>query len=279
MQSYSVRDVERVLRLSRSTIQGLIKGGFVAPTRGPRREYRFSFQDLIVLRTARALTQAKVPGRRIRRSLEDLREHLPETAPLSGLSIRAIGDRVVVRDGKAHWQVDDGQYVLELDVSVDHGELRVVERREPIADPANEPAASEPHDWFSEGLELENVDPRAAQEAYRRAVDDDPQNCDAWINWGRLLHEHGGKREAESIYQRALSACGPDPLLMFNLGVVLEDLGRQNAAVDAYHTALEEDPDLADCHYNLARLYESLGRPQHAIRHLGQYRRLLMSDH
>ncbi len=39
--------------------------------------------------------------------------------------------------------------------------------------------------------------------------------------------------------------------------------------------ALEEDPDLADCHYNLARLYESLGKPQHAIRHLGQYRRLL----
>ena len=55
MQSYSVRDVERLLRLSRSTIQGLIKGGFVKPTRGPRRQYRFSFQDLIVLRTARAL--------------------------------------------------------------------------------------------------------------------------------------------------------------------------------------------------------------------------------
>ena len=107
MQSYSVRDVERVLRLSRSTIQGLIKGGFVKPTRGPRRQYCFSFQDLIVLRTARALEQAKVPRRRIRRSLDDLRQHLPETAPLSGLSIRAIGDRVVVRDGKAHWQVDD----------------------------------------------------------------------------------------------------------------------------------------------------------------------------
>jgi DNA-binding transcriptional MerR regulator len=160
MQSYSVRDVERLLRLSRSAIQGLIKGGFVKPTRGPRRQYRFSFQDLIVLRTARALTQAKVPSRRIRRSLEDLRQLLPETAPLSGLSIRAIGDRVVVRDGKAHWQVDDGQYVLELDVSVAHGELRVVERHEPAS-----PIAKEPQDWFSEGLELEGVDPRAAQKA------------------------------------------------------------------------------------------------------------------
>jgi tetratricopeptide (TPR) repeat protein len=94
-----------------------------------------------------------------------------------------------------------------------------------------------------------------------------------------VLHEHGGKSEAESVYQRALSTCGPDSLLMFNLGVVLEDLGRTGAALDAYQSALEEDPDLADCHYNLARLYETLGKPQHAIRHLGQYRRLVMGVH
>jgi tetratricopeptide (TPR) repeat protein len=66
---------------------------------------------------------------------------------------------------------------------------------------------------------------------------------------------------------------------MFNLGVALEDLGRPSAALEAYQSALGEDPKLADCHYNLARLYESLGKPQHAIRHLGQYRRLVMSDH
>lgn len=269
MQFYSVRDVERVLRLSRSTIQGLIKGGFVRPTRGPRRQYRFSFQDLIVLRTARALTQARVPARRIHRSLEDLRQHLPETAPLSGLSIRAVGDRVVVRDGKSHWQVDDGQYVLELDVTVSQGELRVVERQQSPA------ATTVPRDWFGEGLQLETVDPRAARVAYERAVADDPEHLSAWTNLGRLWHEEGGHTEAEAVYLRALRTCGPDPLLMFNLGVVLEDSGRVLAALDAYQSALEEDPDLADCHYNLARLYESLGKTQHAIRHLGRYRRLM----
>jgi tetratricopeptide (TPR) repeat protein len=274
MQSYSVRDVGRVLRLSRSTIQGLIKGGFVNPTRGPRREYRFSFQDLIVLRTARALTQAKVPSRRIRRSLEDLRQRLPETAPLSGLSIRAVGDRVVVRQGKENWQVDDGQYVLELDVSVARGELRVVERHEPAAQ-----VSTEPHDWFNEALELESSDPRAAQEAYSHAVRDDQRCAGGWINWGRLLHQQGATKEAESVYRRGLKSCGPDALLLFNLGVLLEDMERPGAALEAYQSALEEDPDLADCHYNLARLYELLGKPQHAIRHLGQYRRLVLSDH
>jgi len=276
MESYSVRDVERVLRLPRSTIQGLIRSGFVHPTRGPRRQYRFSFRDLIVLRTARALAQAKVPSRRIRRALEDLRQHLPDTAPLSGLSIRAIGDRVVVREGRAQRQVDDGQYVLDLDVSVAQGELRVVEHREPAG--AKQDEQQEPADWFQAALDLEESDPRAAVHAYERAVEADPQQPGAWINWGRLLHERGGKRDAESVYLRGLRACGPDPLLMFNLGVVLEDLDRPGAALEAYQSALEEDPELADCHYNLARLYETLGKPQHAIRHLGQYRRLVLGE-
>ncbi len=267
--TYSIRDVERVLRLSRSTIRGLIEGGFVAPARGPRQQYQFSFQDLIVLRAARALIEAKVPRKRIRRSLEDLRRHLPETVPLSGLSISAVGDRVVVRDGQGHFQVDDGQYVLGFDVSVEQGVLRVVERKvEP------EPEPLEVHDWFEEALRAEASDPDAARRAYEQAVKDDPTNAAAWTNWGRLLHELNKTREAEQIYRRAIEHCGPDALLLFNLGVLLEDLGRTTAALESYQTAIVEDPNLADCHYNLARLYEALGKPQHAIRHLGQYRRL-----
>lgn len=277
MQSYSVRDVERLLRLSRATVRSLINTGFVRPTRGPRRQFRFSFQDLIVLRAARALIDAKVSRRRINRSLEDLRKHLPEELPFSGLSIRAVGDRVVVRDGDTQWQVDDGQYVLGFDVSEENGVLRVVERNEEAAAPA-EPVAKNAEDWFGEGLEIEDEDPRAAEKAYQHAVREDPDNIAAWINWGRLLHARGATREAESVYRRARDKCGPDPLLMFNLGVLLDDLGRTGAALDAYRSAIEEDPDLADCHYNLARLYESLGKAQHAIRHLGQYRRLVTSD-
>src|SRR5688572_20938758 len=204
MQSYSVRDIERVLRLSRSTIRSFIDVGFVTPTRGPRREYRFSFQDLIVLRAARALIQAKVSRRRIRRSLEDLRKHLPQTLPLSGLSICAVGDRVVVRDGKSHWQVDSGQYVLGLDVSVEDGVLRVVERSDFTAVSDTGAAESPPKDaadWFDDGLDFEeNGDIDAAIDAYQHTVALDAHNVAAWINWGRLLHDRGKKQEAEQIY-------------------------------------------------------------------------------
>jgi tetratricopeptide (TPR) repeat protein len=282
MRSYSVRDVQRFLRLSPDTTRNLIKAGFVKPGRGARREYRFSFQDLIVLRTARALIDANIPARRIRRSLASLRRELPESLPLSGLSISAVGDHVVVREGDTHRQVDNGQYLLDLDVSLDNGVLQVVEHR-PQAPAANTaegrvPPAAAVHDWFAEALELEGHDPDAALAAWRRAANEDPHNAAAWTNWGRLLHEQGRTRQAAEIYRQALAQVGPDPLLLFNQGVLLEDLGNPAAALEAYRSALAADPDLADCHYNLARLYESFGKPQHAIRHLGQYRRLVTHE-
>jgi tetratricopeptide (TPR) repeat protein len=291
MQLYSMRDVERVLQLPRSTLQGLVRLGFVRPSRGPRRQYLFSFQDLIILRAARALVQANIPRRRIRHSLGQLRERLPEAVPLSGLAICAVGDRVVVREGSNHWQADDGQYLLGLDVSVQNGTLRVIEHRQARAAApaaaeaadeagvnANTPASAD--DRFAEALRLESIDPAAAIDAYARAAEADPGNAAAWINWGRLLHERGEARAAERVYRRALESCGADSLLLFNLGVALEDLGDKEAALEAYHAAISEDPSLADCHYNLARLYESAGKTQHAIRHLGQYRRLVTrNDH
>ena len=129
MQDYGVRDVERLLRLPASTIRSLIAAGFVSPSRGPRNAWRFSFQDLIVLRTAAALVAAKVPNRRITKSLRELRRDLPASMPLSGLSISAVGDRVVVKDGTARWQAESGQYVLAFEADPAGGSLAVVERK------------------------------------------------------------------------------------------------------------------------------------------------------
>lgn len=275
MQTFSVQEVERVLRLSRSTIRGLVKTGFVQPSRGPKRQLLFSFQDLIVLRAARALLEAKIPRRRITRSLEDLRRHLPEQIPLSGLSISAVGDRVVVRDGNHQFQVDDGQYVLGLDVSVENGVLRVVEHKEKTQ--AETPPPQSAEDYFDQALHLEESDPKAAQATYEQAVKLDPTYAAAWINLGRLLHTRHDEKKAELVYRRALQECGSDPVLLFNLGVVLEDMNQFDEAIEAYQGAITQDPNLADGHFNLARLYEALGKEQHALRHLGQYRRLVNS--
>jgi tetratricopeptide (TPR) repeat protein len=271
MPAYGVNDVERVLQMSRGAIRSLIKAGFVSPARGPRREYLFSFQDLIVLRTARALNAAKVPPRRITLSLKQLRDHLPEQVPLSGLSIRAVGDRVVVQEGNRRWQADSGQYLLDLDVRMAGGELSLLERG------ASAPASHEPdaEDWFNRGWELEKEDAARARHAYERALELDPAHTGASINLGRLWHEAGDLARAERAYRVALQRNARDALLLFNLAVVLEDAGRGAEAVPLYEAALAIDPKFADAHYNLALAYEAAGEARGAIRHLGEYRKLM----
>lgn len=258
MHRYGVRDVERLLNLPRSAIRALVAAGFVVPGRGPRNQLRFSFQDLIVLRTAQALSDANVPQRRITRSMKELRRQLPDSMPLSGLSIGAVADRVVVREGTTRWQAESGQYLLEFEGDPGAGALNVVARQEP----------------YERALSLERNDMEGALAAYAQAVATDPTHLDTRINLGSLLHEDGRLAQAERVYRDALETLGSEPVLLYNLGVLLEDMGRKVEAVEAYAAALRGNPDLADGHYNLGLLYRTLGKPREAIRHMAQYRRL-----
>ncbi len=266
MHQYGVRDIEKLLHVSRGTIRSLIDAGFVSPTRGPRNAWRFSFQDLIVLRTARSLASANVPHKRITRSLRELRRHLPESMPLSGLSIGAVADRVIVKEGTSRWQADSGQYLLAFESDAD-GSISVIEEASP--------QASNAESHFADGAALENEDATAAVQAYEDAVAADPALLDAHVNLGRLLHESGRHAPAERVYRKAIKACGNEPLLLYNLGVLLDDMGRKAEAMQAYEAALRVAPGMADCHYNVALLYEEFKKPREAIRHLAQYRRLM----
>jgi len=263
--SYSLAEVEKLLKLPRRTINALVKAGFVAPGRGPRKTLRFSFQDLIVLRTAQALADAKVPAARITRSLAELRRQLPAEMPLSGLSIGAVGDKVVVRDGAGRRQVESGQYLLAFEGGTAGTTLSVIEPKAAVA---------EFEDWYARGLALEDENPAAARAAYEKAIAAQPGDLGPRINLGRLLHEAGVHAGAERIYRDAVRDLGADGVLLYNLGVLLDDLGRAAEAAQVYRQALEADPALADGHYNLALVSEKLGQKHEAIRHMAQYRRL-----
>jgi len=273
MHQYGVSDVERLLGLPRSTIRALIAAGFVTPARGPRKALLFSFQDLIVLRTAQSLAAAKIPPKRITRSLKALRQQLPETMPLTGLSIGAVGEQVVVRDGAGQRQAETGQYLLAFEGDPDKGSLSVIER--PAAAVPRSTAARE--DWFGQALELEQHDPAGAIAAYRRAIAADPERLDARVNLGCLLHDQGRLKEAEAVYREAIETGAADALCWYNLAVLLDDLRRKQDAADAYEEALRLDPALADAHYNLGLLYEAMSKPQDAIRHMSRYRRLMQN--
>ncbi|NMG43384.1 tetratricopeptide repeat protein [Aromatoleum toluvorans] len=280
MHRYGVREVEKLLRLGRSTIRALIGAGFVSPERGPRNAWRFSFQDLVVLRTAQALAEAQVPPRRIVRSMKALRSRLPEEMPLSGLSVRVVADRVVVREGSGHWQAESGQYLLAFEGDPADGSMSVIEHKAAASQAGSAPTHAPAHaaHWFEQALALERDEPESARRAYERAIVEAPKLLDARINLGSLLHEAGRLTEAERVYRDAIAACGADPTLMYNLGVLLDDMDRKHEAMDAYQTALRGDPGLADCHYNLALLCEQFRQPREAIRHMAQYRRLVKTE-
>ena len=272
-EGYSLREVGRLLGLPRSIVCGLIDAGFVSPSRGRKREYRFTFQDLVVLRAAQALVEAKLPTTRILRSLRRLRTQLPPQMPLSGLRVEAVGDAVVVREGNAQWQPDDGQYVFRFHVESPAGHLAFLDPPAPHALAAAPPAPSA-DELFERGMELEAANPAVACGLYREAIAADAKHAGAYTNLGRLLHDREHYAEAEATYREGIAHCGADGTLLFNLGILLEDLKRPREAADLYRAALAHAPGLAEAHYNLALLCEAEGREQEAIRHLAAYRKL-----
>lgn len=266
-EGYSLREVGKLLGLSRSIVSGLIEAGFVTPARGKRREYRFNFHDLVVLRAAQGLMQAKIPPARILRSIRSLRSQLPEEMPLAGLRIEAVGDDVVVSEGQKQWRPEDGQYVFSFHVESPGGQLAVF-------GPEESPSPAPRGRWFEQGQALETTDVEKACEAYRQAIASDTSDLGAYINLGRLLHESGQLRDAEAVYRNGIAKCGADGTLLFNLAVLLEDLDRTRDAAATYRAALNTAPDMADAHFNLARLCQVQGLGREAVRHLAAFRRL-----
>jgi tetratricopeptide (TPR) repeat protein len=273
MKSYTTRDVANLLGLSEAQVRSHARVGYLAPDRGPRNSYRFSFQDLVLLRAAEALRDARIAPRRIRRALRALRRELPAGRSLSGMRISSEGDRIVVRDGSEAWNPESGQLLLDFRVAELAGQMAPVARRlAHAARRSDEPLTAD--QWYDLGSDLETAAPDDARDAYARAVALDPRHASARVNLGRLLQDAGRPAEAAEQYRAALAVRPRHPTAAFNLGTALEDLGRRPEAIEAYRKALDADDDFADAHFNLARLYEQTGRRAAALRHLKAYKLL-----
>jgi tetratricopeptide (TPR) repeat protein len=264
---YTLRSIQQMLGISRGVIAGLVAAGFVSPQRGPRNEYRFTFQDVVLLRTAHGLQSAQIPPRRILSSLRRLKASLPEALPLTGLRITAVGKEIAVREGRTHWSPESGQLLMDFEVAPVGGEVAFLQ-------PAQEPAPEDPAEWFARGEALEATDPAGAEAAYCHALRLAPDHADAYMNLGALLCEAGRCDDAVALYDVALAHCPADAALHFNRAIALEDQGRLEEALGSYEACLKLQPDLADAHFNAARLHERMGHFQNALRHFSAYRRL-----
>ena len=264
--TYTLRRVQAMLGLSRRIVEGLIAEGFVTPTRGARNEWRFTFQDLMLLRTAHALRSSGIPPRRILRSLARLKASLPQALPLTGLRITAIGADVAVRDRDGRRQADSGQLLMDFDVEPLAGSVAFLAHA-----PAGSPRAAA---WYQQGVALEQTDPAAAEAAYRQALALDAAHEASYLNLGAMLSDAGRYDELAALSDAAVAHCPASALAHFNRGVALDHLERLEEAVASYERSLALDASLADAHYNLARVREQLGDKRGALRHFNAYRRL-----
>ncbi|MCC6336981.1 MAG: tetratricopeptide repeat protein [Myxococcales bacterium] len=259
-QSYNVSEVASLLNVTPDVAGALVRLVFSG-----EREV-LTFQDLVLLRTAKGLADRRVPKRRIAEALGRLREQMPKDQPLSAVTLAPSGKELVVSVASGKWNAASGQGLLDLGGQPPRPAVWL---REVKAAPRRDAEA-----LFARAVELEEADPAGAVDAYSEALATNPHHADAHVNVGRLLHQRGKLKEAEAHYVAALVSRPTDATATFNLAVVLEDLGRVDDAMSRYLEAIELDPQCVDAYFNLARLYEKKGEKMAAIRHLKDYRRL-----
>jgi tetratricopeptide (TPR) repeat protein len=270
---YTSREVSGLLDLSLEQIRSFVRDGFLDPGKGERGEYRFTFRDLVLLRTAKSLLDQDVPLARIRSALNELKRQIPGDRPITSVDLVAIGKQIVAKDGDLVWHPESGQGVFPFEAARDWAETVTRLIPKPAsADPKEGEMTAE--DWFELGCELEAGAPKQARDAYRRALELKPDYAEVRLNLGRLLHQSGELPAAEGHYRLAINTRPKDATALFNLGVVLDDQGRAQDAIEAYREAIRAEPLYKDAYYNLARLLERLGRHQEALRTLGAYRQL-----
>lgn len=249
---YSTREVAALLGMSEAQIRSCARAGFVAPQVGPRGELLFSFQDLVLLRTARALLAARIPRRRIRIALQNLHAQLPQGQPLTAVRISAQGHHVVARDGGEAWHPESGQTLLDFEVADLAREAAALDPRRPVP-LAPVPAAGAYQD-----------------ERSRRPRASGGPSPFPWSPTGGAAQPPSAPPSVSSVPSGS-SASASD---CYELAVAIE-ADDPVAAAAAYRQALAIDPDLADAHLNLGRLLHEGGDPAAAEVH---YRQALAID-
>jgi tetratricopeptide (TPR) repeat protein len=269
MKGYSTQNVAELLELSPKFIREIARAGILEPARTAGNQYRFDFQDIIVLRTAKELMQSGVRRSEINHALFKLKSKLPWNRPLTSLRITGDGGAVVIREADQVYDAETGQIHFNFSVADLAGTVAPLARQAVEDARTSDQLSSD--DWFDLGVDLEAVSPQDAPAAYLRALELDPYHSDAHVNIGRLLQEAGEYESAKEHYNYALDVEADNVLAAFNLGTLFEDMGRIQDAIHAYKRA----SNLADAHYNLSRLYELVGEHAQALKHLKTYRSLI----
>ncbi|HUS48738.1 MAG TPA: tetratricopeptide repeat protein [Candidatus Paceibacterota bacterium] len=113
----------------------------------------------------------------------------------------------------------------------------------------------EKDNYFVDFIKKDDED--SAIKNFRKVIQKNPQNNDAFFILGLLYHNKGEYERAIKAYQEVIRI-NPDSLYYNNLGWAYGELEKYQEAIDAFKEAIKRNPEDADVHYGLGWVYNEL---------------------
>jgi tetratricopeptide (TPR) repeat protein len=117
-----------------------------------------------------------------------------------------------------------------------------------------------------------------AERSYKAAIEQDPNNLDAYQRLAGMYAAAGDSRQVIGTYERALEANPKSGPLHLLLGSLYETNGNTARAIERYEEAIRLDPDLAVAKNNLAYLFAESGQNLDRALDLAQEAKELLPD-
>ena len=189
---------------------------------------------------------------------------------------KGVSFRAVLRDLQAS---RSGQLTFDFRIDAEPARILALKPREVAQPPLpgfNRPLSTAEQYFLMGSLLDDGTVERQdeAAQAYRRALEEDPDLVAAIINLANIRYANDELAEAQALYERAILL---DPSYFeahFNLGNIHHDHGRYLEAEACYRDALAVNPEYPDAHFYLAVTLEKTGRSTDARQHWQRYQAL-----
>ena len=131
------------------------------------------------------------------------------------------------------------------------------------SDPAGQ--AEDAAEQVQNGLEAHaDGDLEQAEEEYKAALENDPENVFALYNLGLVEQTTDRDVDAEKHYRQVLAINPNFPAALFNLAILRSEASAVDEAVSLYERVITLAPENAGAHLNLGLLLQQLGREDRA---------------
>lgn len=262
VQTFSTRAAARILAVSPDRIRYWVRQRLIRPSASEGRQYRFAFNDLLVMRLAKELLPSRRHLEPIQRCLERVRGLLGPARPVTSLKLSNEDGRIVVRERGFAFEADSGQLILDFDSARAGGKVEnaVAARRVRAAPAENGQTAS--------------GEPADASNMFSEILGSDPRNPEVHLRIGAALERQG---DLAAALKHLLSAAALEPSnaeVHARLGALYRRRAEPERALWSFLRALQCDPGAIEPHQNLAELYEQMGRKREALKHLSAVHRL-----